>query len=151
MKKIIALLTALIMLCALCVPAFANELTETANTGSSLVKTDTSTVPEGGTYSVTYDAEISVPWNQTTAVESSYTVETHLEAGKTLNITATSDGEMTYDTLTLAYTLGGDTAYTATAAESTTNTITVTVAQEAWDLAPVAEYTDTITYTAQIV
>ena len=104
-----------------------------------------------GAYTVTYDAEISVPWNSTAAVSSNYTVETHLKTGKQLQVTATSDGIMTYNALELPYTLGGDTAYTAGAAETATKAITVTVAQSAWDEAPIAEYTDTITYTAEIV
>ena len=115
------------------------------------MKTDTSAVTGDGAYTVTYDAEISVPWNSTAAVSSNYTVETHLKTGKQLLVTATGDGIMTYGSETLAYSLGGDLSYTAGAAENATKTITVTVAQTAWDKAPIAEYEGTITYTAEII
>lgn len=154
MKKVISVLMAIAMLAALMVPAFAATIDQTGGnpaTGGATVKTDTSAVTGDGAYTVTYDAEISVPWNSTAAVSSNYTVETHLKTGKQLQVTATSDGIMTYNALELPYTLGGDTAYTAGAAETATKAITVTVAQSAWDEAPIAEYTDTITYTAEIV
>ena len=153
MKKVISVLLAVMMLAALMIPAFAATIDQTGGnpaTGGATVKTDTSAVTGEGTYTVTYDAEITVPWNSTAAVSSNYTVETHLKTGKQLLVTATSDGIMTYNALELPYTLGGDTAYTAGAAENATKAITVTVAQDDWDKAPIAEYTDTITYTAEI-
>lgn len=151
MKKVISVLLAVMMLAALMVPAFAATFTQDEDEGgSATVKTDTSAVTGEGTYTVTYDAEIPVPWNSTDAVYSEYTVETHLRSGNKLEVTVSSDGIMTYNALELPYTLGGDTAYTAGAAETATKAITVTVAQSAWDKAPIAEYTDTITYTAEI-
>ena len=154
MKKVISVLLAVMMLAALMIPAFAATLDQTGGnpaTGGATVKTDTSAVTGDGAYTVTYDAEISVPWNSTAAVSSNYTVETHLKTGKQLLVTATGDGIMTYNALELPYTLGGDTAYTAGAAETATKAITVTVAQSAWDEAPIAEYEGTITYTAEII
>lgn len=151
MKKVISVLLAVLMLSALMVPAFAASFTQDEGTGGATVKTDTSAITGDGAYTVTYDAEISVPWNSTEAVSSEYTVETHLKTGKQLQVTATSDGVMTYESEELAYTLAGDTTYTASAAETATKAITVAVAQEAWDNAPIAEYTDTITYTAEII
>lgn len=151
MKKVISVLLAVMMLAALMIPAFAASFTQNEGTGGATVKTDTSAVTGDGAYTVTYDAEISVPWNSTAAVSSNYTVETHLKTGKQLQVTATSNGIMTYNALELPYTLGGDTAYTAGAAETATKAITVTVAQSAWDEAPIAEYEGTITYTAEII
>lgn len=151
MKKVISVLLAVLMLSALMVPAFAASFTQNEGTGGATVKTDTSAVTGDGAYTVTYDAEISVPWNSTAAVSSEYTVETHLKTGKQLQVTATSAGIMTYNALELPYTLGGDTAYTAGAAETATKAITVTVAQSAWDKAPIAEYEGRITYTAEII
>lgn len=152
MKKVISVLLAVMMLAAFMVPAFAEPVTFTQNEGKGFatVKTDTSAVTGDGTYTVTYDAEISVPWNSTAAVSRNYTVETHLRSGNTLKVTVSSDGIMTYNALELPYTLGGDLSYTAGAAETATKAITVTVAQSAWDKAPIAEYTDTITYIAEI-
>lgn len=152
MKKVISVLLAVMMLAALMVPAFAETFTQDEDEGgSATVKTDTSAVTGEGTYTVTYDAEISVPWNSTAAVSSNYTVETHLRSGNKLEVTVSSDGIMEYNALQLPYTLGGDLSYTAGAAENATKAITVTVAQDDWDKAPIAEYTDTITYTAEII
>lgn len=151
MKKVTSVLLAVMMLAALMVPAFAATFTQDEGTGGATVKTDTSAVVGDGTYTVTYDAEISVPWNYTSAVSSEYSVETHLKSGKQLLVTASSDEIMTYNALELPYALGGVTSYTAGAAENATKEITVTVAQDDWNKAPVAEYTDTITYTAEII
>ena len=151
MKKVISVLLAVMMLAALMIPAFAATLTQDQNSGGATVKTDTSPVTGDGAYTVTYDAEIPVPWNYTGAVSREYSVETHLKTGKQLLVTATSDGIMTYNALELPYTLGGDLSYTAGAAENATKTITVTVAQSAWDKAPIAEYKDIITFTAEIL
>lgn len=154
MKKVISVLLAVMMLAALMVPAFAATIDQTGGnpaTGGATVKTDTSAVTGEGTYTVTYDAEITVPWNSTDAVYSEYTVETHLRSGNKLEVTVSSDGIMEYNALQLPYTLAGNLSYTAGAAETATKAITVTVAQSAWDEAPIADYTDTITYSATII
>lgn len=151
MKKVISVLLAVLMLAALMVPAFAATFTQDEGEGSATVKTDTSAVTGEGTYTVTYDAEITVPWNSTDAVYSEYTVETHLRSGNKLEVTVSSDGIMEYNALQLPYTLAGDLSYTAGAAENTTKKISVTVAQDNWDKAPIADYTDTITYSATII
>ena len=86
MKKIIAIAMALVMMMAIAVPAFAaNPIKETGEqTGESLVKTDTSAVG-AGSYTVSYPAEIVIPWNSAT-YNAEYTVETQLAVGKTLNV-----------------------------------------------------------------
>ena len=85
MKKIIAIMMALVMMMAIAVPAFAaNPIVETGEqTGEALVKTDTTAVG-AGSYTVTFPAEIVIPWGQTK--DATYTVETQLAVGKTLNV-----------------------------------------------------------------
>ena len=122
MKKALSIALALTMLFALCVPAFAANITTDGGTGDSIVKTRTTTA--GGdsaeNFTVSIPAETTIPWLTTTAYDIAYTVESHLAYGKHLTVTvADSDGQnkMLYTpeagvTLELPYTLGA-TAYTA--------------------------------------
>lgn len=154
MKKIIAIAMALVMMMAITVPAFAaNPITQTGDqTGEALVKTDTSAVG-AGSYTVTYPAEIIIPWNQTKDVE--YTVETQLAVGKTLNVkvadqtTATLTGEMTATgtTDTLSYTVSGDTSVDYDEVSNETESLTFTVAD--WNKT-IAEYSGYVTFTATL-
>ncbi len=154
MKKIIAIAMALVMMMAIAVPAFAaNPITQTGDqTGEALVKTDTSAVG-AGSYTVTYPAEIIIPWNQTKDVE--YTVETQLAVGKTLNVkvadqtTATLTGEMTATgtTDTLSYTVSGDTSVDYDEVSNETESLTFTVAD--WNKT-IAEYSGYVTFTATL-
>lgn len=151
MKKILAIAMAIVMMMAIAVPAFAGDIKETtAQTGESLVKTDTTAVG-AGTYTVTYPAEIVIAWNTVGTAE--YTVETQLAVGKTLNVsvadktTETLTGTMTAtgtdDTLT--YTMSGDTSVNYVEVNSETETLTFTVAD--WNKT-IAEYSNYITFTA---
>lgn len=152
MKKILAIAMAIVMMMAIAVPAFAGDIKETtAQTGESLVKTDTTAVG-AGTYTVTYPAEIVIPWDAPT-YDATYTVETQLAVGKTLNVsvadktTETLTGTMTAtgtaDTLT--YTMSGDTSVNYVEVNSETETLTFTVAD--WNKT-IAEYSNYITFTA---
>lgn len=153
MKKVISIVLALVMMMAICVPAFAGEIKETgAQSGTSTVKTDTSTMGSG-TYTVTYPAEISIPWNQTK--NETYTVSTQLLVGKQVTVavadatTTTHTGAMTATgtTDTLEYTVSGDTTVVYTGAMNETETLTFTVTD--WNKT-IAEYTGTVTFTATL-
>ncbi len=155
MKKIIAIAMALVMMMAVCVPAFAaNPIKQdTAQTGDSLVKTDTSAVG-AGSYTVTYPAEVVIPWGAATH-DATYTVETQLAVGKTLNVavadkdTATLVGTMaaagTSDTL--VYDLSGDVTVDYDEVKNETETITFTV--QDWNKT-IAEYQNYITFTTTL-
>ena len=163
MKKALSIALALTMLFALCVPAFAANITTDGGTGDSIVKTQTTTT--GGDsaekFTVSIPAETTIPWLTTTAYDIAYTVESHLAYGKHLTVTvADSDGQnkMLYTpeagvTLELPYTLGA-TAYTA--ASSVVNpaanvAATITVAENDWNNAVIGEYADTLTFTVNVV
>ncbi len=164
MKKVFSIVLAVVMLFAVCVPAFAAEITTDGGTGDSVVKT--LQTDEGGNpaekFTVTFPAETTIPWLKTTAVDVAYTVESHLAYGKYLTVEVTNDGANTMKyspetgvDLTLAYTLG-DALYTAPGpvvnptAGTTNAKATVTVAQAAWDEAIIGEYADTLTFTATV-
>ena len=163
MKKALSIALALTMLFALCVPAFAANITTDGGTGDSIVKTRTTTA--GGdsaeNFTVSIPAETTIPWLTTTAYDIAYTVESHLAYGKHLTVTvADSDGQnkMLYTpeagvTLELPYTLG---ATTYTAASPVVNpaanvAATITVDANDWNNAVIGEYTDTLTFTVNVV
>ncbi len=156
MKKIIAIAMALVMMMAICVPAFAaaNPIRQdTDQTGDALVKTDISAVG-AGTYTVTYPAEIVIPWAAAT-YDATYTVETQLAVGKTLNVsvadktTSTLVGTMaaTGTDDTLVYDLSGDVSVDYVEVKSETETITFTV--QDWNKT-IAEYENYITFTTTL-
>ena len=163
MKKAISAILALVMLTVLCVPAFAANITTDGGTGDSIVKTRTTTA--GGdsaeNFTVSIPAETTIPWLTTTAYDIAYTVESHLAYGKHLTVTvADSDGQnkMLYTpeagvTLELPYTLGA-TAYTAASPvvnPAANVAATITVDANDWNNAVIGEYTDTLTFTVNVV
>ena len=163
MKKALSIALALTMLFALCVPAFAANITTDGGTGDSIVKTRTTTA--GGdsaeNFTVSIPAETTIPWLTTTAYDIAYTVESHLAYGKHLTVTvADSDGQnkMLYTpeagvTLELPYTLGA-TAYTAAGPvvnPAANVAATITVAENDWNNAVIGEYADTLTFTVNVV
>lgn len=163
MKKALSIALALTMLFALCVPAFAANITTDGGTGDSIVKTRTTTA--GGdsaeNFTVSIPAETTIPWLTTTAYDIAYTVESHLAYGKYLTVTvADSDGQnkMLYTpeagvTLELPYTLGA-TAYTAASPvvnPAANVAATITVDANDWNNAVIGEYADTLTFTVNVV
>ena len=154
MKKIIAIMMALVMMMAIAVPAFAaNPIVETGEqTGEALVKTDTTAVG-AGSYTVTFPAEIVIPWGQTK--DATYTVETQLAVGKTLNVavadktSGTLQGTMTATGTadTLVYDITGDVSVDYDEVKNETETITFTV--QDWNKT-IAEYSNNITFTATL-
>ena len=155
MKKIISIALALVMMFAICVPAFAAEITNTAP-GAQDAVIKTSTTGATGNYTVTIPAETIIAWN-TASTNLQYTVSAQLEPNKALKVTAAAkDGVYTMtdaNGLTLAYTLG-DATYTTTAntvVDNETKTLTVNVAADAWNSAVISEYTGYLTFTAEVV
>lgn len=154
MKKVLSIALALVMMFAVCVPAFAVELNKDNLSDTATVYTDTSLVGAGD-FTVTFEAETPVMWGATSTALT-YNVDAQLAAGKKLNVTVAADhGVMTLENgdATLAYTItGADTNFTTDGAVYTgTRTVAVEVASEAWDLAAIGRYSDTVTFTASVV
>ncbi len=155
MKKIIAIMMALVMMMAIAVPAFAaNPIKETGEqTGESLVKTDITSVG-AGSYTVTYPAEIVIPW-ESESYTATYTVTTQLAVGKTLNVavadktstnlTGTMTATGTADTL--SYTLSGDVSVDYDEVSNETENLIFKVAD--WKKT-IAEYSGYVTFTATL-
>lgn len=173
MKKFLSIALALVMVCALMVPAFAAEITgdSTQVVGSPaevVIKTSTLKDTDGDgkgdtsaeSFTVVIPADTVIPWG-TASTDVGYTVESHLTRNKQVTVTVAGSGSMkTVDgKYTLAYTLDGATAYAAgaevvygTADEpGVKQALNVLVADDDWNRAVVEEYSDILTYTAAVV
>lgn len=149
MKKILAFAMTLVMMMAVMVPAFAaaNPIKETGDQfGTADVKTDASALG-AGTYTVSYPAEIVIPWNQTKS--ETYTVKTQLAVGKTLNVSVSQNGTMTATGTTdaLDFNVSGDVSVDYVGVADETETLTFAV--QDWNKT-IAEYTGTVTFTATL-
>lgn len=157
MKKVFSVVMAMVMLFALCVPAFAAdpEITKDApaavdgkQTGNADVVTTFQDTDE--TYTVSYPATVNVTWGDTAAQDAKYTVTSNLKIGAKLTVSAAANnsGAMTAtgttDTLTFTVAGGEEQEFTGvnTAVASST---TVTIAD--FSGAAVGAYTGTMTYT----
>ncbi len=158
MKKVLSLALALVMMFAVCIPAFATV--DNGNGGSTTVVLVDGT--NGGTYdgswTVTIPATVQIPWGKVTSnVE--YSVFCQLATGKLVSITVSSSDNFTMKneakTATLNYSLS-DTAYTTTssvilAAEAEKAVAKVTIPPENWNKASIDKYSGTLTFTAELV
>lgn len=165
MKKTISVVLFMAMLLTLCVPAFAAQLDKDNATGTVLVQTleQDASGNDGASYYVTIPADTQIPWGETDPVDLSYAVEAHLRYAEQLKVTVAGSGAMTYvasaeDTYTLAYTLdgvteylGGPVVYGGVDTPAVEQDLTVTIAEADWGAAVVGTYSDTLTFTAEIV
>ena len=152
MKKIIAIVMALVMMMAVTVPAFAADITkDTAQAGQATVATTTSDTD--ATYTVTYPATTTIPWGDTNAVNVNYAVTSQLPIGASLKVSVAADnnGEMTSANAVgykLTYTLTGGAEETFQEINNNVAPSTdVTVAIADFSKAVPDVYTGTLTYT----
>lgn len=163
MKKAISIVLTVIMLFAVCVPAFAaTDISKTDGKGEIIVSTTTTTESgdDAETYSVTIPADTQIAWG-TLTTDVSYSVESHLSRNKAVNVTVAGNENGTMKTdpangevYTLAYTLDGAVDYTAdhpVVYPAATQAVNVLVDELAWNTAVVESYSDILTYTSQIV
>lgn len=152
MKKILAVVMALAMLFALCVPAFAADPSISKGDANQFGNTDviTTYLPTDETYSVSYPAAVNVAWGDTAAQGAEYTVTSALRIGAKITVSATenADGKMTAagtdDTLTFTVQNGEAREFTGANA-AVPNATTVTISD--FSAAAVGVYTGTMTYT----
>ncbi len=168
MKKIIALLMAIVMMMAIAVPAFAAatetqinqaEPTPDASTGAQTGTADVYTTFDENTdwsYTVTIPADTSIPWNNKDEHDMTYKVESQLLIGASLTISVSGSGKMKADGTAeeLDYTITGGGAVTFDAVNPANTTApnvidgkNVKVAITSFEGKPVGEYRDTLTFT----
>lgn len=161
MKKTLAVLMALTMLLALCIPAFAADKVidqTTAQTGQGEVKVLGSTATEN--YTVTFPATTEITWGQN--AELTYQVRCQLQSANRLKVTVAPSSDSTNakaflksaENDQILYTLGGEMALTTATnnipADEAHN-LSVTVAAEEWAKAPLKDYNDFLTFDVAVV
>lgn len=157
MKKVISLVMALVMMMAICVPAFAATLDATTQSNTATVQTDTSAITGDGTYSVTYPATMNIVWDKTEATNFIYTVNSQLKTGKLVNVKITDEDNefqmVNTANAAIPYTLSGATDGTTTnpVAADAEFTYSITVEESAWKAVSIDSYSDTLTFTVSIV
>lgn len=157
MKKLLAVALAVVMMLAVCVPAFAADITTDGGTGTAIIKTSTQTAggEDGAGFTVTIPAENTIYWDaQSTSLE--YTVTSQLGPNTGVQVTV-DDTDKAYvmtdeNDYTLAYTLADTTGTTTSPVVNAQSfAYTVNVAEAAWNAAVVSEYADELTFTAELV
>lgn len=158
MKKIVSILLAVMMIAAIAVPSFAATITEKSDPKTADVQVMTKTTDKDNNdpenYTVTIPAEITVAWNDTTAQDASYTVDSQLKLGAKLKVSAAANdaGKMTNAAATdkfLTFTVaGGEVAEYPELNTAVKSSTAVTIADFN---APIAEYVGHMTYTVEYV
>lgn len=158
MKKIVSILLAVMMIAAIAVPSFAATITEKSDPKTADVQVMTKTTDKDNNdpenYTVTIPAEITVAWNDTTAQDASYTVDSQLKLGAKLKVSAAAEnaGKMTNAAATdkfLTFTVaGGEVAEYPELNTAVKSSTAVTIADFN---APIAEYVGHMTYTVEYV
>lgn len=164
MKKLFAVVLTLVMLFAVCVPAFAATITDESaeQSADALIYTSTETPDTFKAYTVTIPASLVIPWSsEKTAF--TYGVKTQLELGKRLQVTVESVGplELSNDetSIVIPYTFSNSNdegvenlSYTTSREVVTTNrTFNIDILESDWNKAPVARYEDTLTFTIDVI
>lgn len=155
MKKIIAIVMALVMMMAIAVPAFA-AVEGGSNSGSDTIITTKTTKEDGSDpvwYTVTIPATQEIFWEATTT-DIEYVINSQLATDDFVRVTVAGSGLLKKDgsTATLAYSIA-DVEYTATAevVVDEADTVTIDTTNAAWATVPVDKYSDTLTFTAEII
>ncbi len=159
MKKVLSLALALVMMFAVCIPAFANTQYDNGIAGSTTKVTVDGIKDMGeGSYTVTIPAEVPIYWGEETT-DVNYSIYCQLQTGKLVKVTASSadDGVMknAAQTATLKYSLS-ETSYTTTksvifASNPEKSTVKVNILKANWDGASIDNYIGTLTFTAELV
>ena len=158
MKKIIAIVMALVMMMAIAVPTFVATIgSASQQAGDATVLTDTSSIVGDGTYTVTYPATMALTWGaETTGFQ--YSVTSQLKTGKCVSVEILDKDAnglvmVNADGATLAYALGGTISATTSAPVVTDEAFdySVDVAKAAWDAAAFDTYQDTLTFSSEVV
>lgn len=162
MKKVLSIALAIVMMFAICVPAFATDITKDSEQSAQAEVVTTYDNATDWSYTVTIPAGVTVAWNDTTAQDMTYKVESQLLIGAGLKISAAADngGVMTAagttDELTFTVAGGDVVEFGPVNAANTTapgvvdgTNVSVTIADFAGKA--VGAYSGTLTYTVEYV
>lgn len=158
MKKVLSLALALVMMFAICIPAFAAvEYENNGGTGST-TKVVLLGATATATYTVTIPATVDIYWEDA-STDINYSIFSQMETGTYVKVTVESadNGVMKNQagTATLAYSLA-DTTYTTTksvidASNPETASVKVNIPSENWKKASIDNYSGTLTFHAELI
>ncbi len=154
MKKIISLVLALIMMMAICVPAFATKtLDVNAQSGSSTVLVDGVADKGDGTYSVEIPAAVDLTWGDTTKA-GAYKITSQVQTDKRVKVSLEKAKDLTNAANeTIEFVVADATTGIANSAvvNNESHTFNLTIDAGEWAAASIATYEGTITFTAELV
>ncbi len=153
MKKILAVMMAIVMMMAIAIPAFAGTLNSATNAGDTDVIVDgTNGGNYEGTWLVTIPASVNLTWGQNGADE--YTITSQLATGKRVQVTLAKSVDLTSAAnnvieFTATDATDGKSAKEVVADEA--HAFDITVAADAWTAVPYDVYEGQISFTAEVV
>ncbi len=153
MKKIIAIVMALVMMMAVAVPAFAAELTDAANNGDTLVVVDGTAGNIGdGTYTVTIPAVVNLTWGNDGSDE--YQIDCQLLTGKRVKVEIAGVEALKSAAGNEIVFAAADTTTGLSASEVVTDeahAFEITVDENAWNAVPYDVYEGSISFASSVV
>ena len=153
MKKIISVALALVMMMAICLPAFATqEIISPNQTGESTVKVDGVADKGEGTYTVTIPASVNLTWGDTTK-SGEYLITSQVQTDKRVMVTLVKEKDLTNAANeTIEFAVADATTGVAEKAvvSDERHTFNLTIDASEWTTASIASYEGTITFTAEL-
>lgn len=153
MKKLISVVLALVMMMAICVPAFAAELNATTQSGNSTVLVDGVADKGDGTYSVEIPASVDLTWGDTTKADE-YKITSQVQTEKRVKVALAKAKDLTNAANeTIEFAVADATTGIANSAvvNNEAHTFNLTIDASEWAAASIAAYEGTITFTAELV
>ncbi len=153
MKKIIALVMALVMMMAITVPAFAGTLNSATQSGDTTVLVDGAATEGDGTYSVTIPAAINLTWGDTEKADE-YTITSQLATNKRVKVALAKSKDLTNaNNETIAFTATDATngLSRAPVVKDEGHTFNLAIEEDAWKTVSIAAYEGTISFSAELV
>ncbi len=155
MKKIISVVLALVMMMAVMVPAFAENIVSPDTTGNAIVLVDGVTDKGEGSYTVSIPASVDFKWNDAETT-GAYTITSQVQTNKRVQVTVTKTKDLTNEndaTETIAFSVADATSKATSAvvnAEAHAFKLTIDDTTR-WTTASIAKYEGTITFEAELV
>lgn len=153
MKKIISIALALVMMMAVCVPAFAATLDVNTQSGSSTVLVDGITDKGEGTYSVEIPASVDLTWGDTTKA-GEYKITSQVQTDKRVKVSVSKEKDLTNAANeTIEFAVADATTGLAKSAvvNNEPHAFNLTIDASEWAAASIATYEGTITFEAELV
>ena len=151
MKKILALVMAIVMMMAIAVPAFASTLNSATQAGDTTVIVDGTSGVGDGTWSVTIPAAVNLTWGNDGAGE--YSITSQLVTGKRVQVTLAKSVDLTAGANVIPFTAtdATDGKSDAEVVADEVHAFNITVNSAEWLDVPYDVYEGQISFTAEVV